>query len=253
MNSVDEELLRTALNDAVPYRSNPQRIDQIKHRVRIARRRRVLITTTTAAAAIAVAAVIAPTLLTAQRHTPVASSTLSWNPASVITPAFMQQVADSQYQGWQEMPGFPAKNGPKMVFFYESSQDASSGSLKVDESCSSDASANANANANANSGACSVTAQQLQELQPSEALVLYGPLSIDTNADDINSVLPVEKWCSQIGGTQELRAATAADPETLHGGYACLNNATPTVIDDTKQGLIVGYLPHSPYAFGSAS
>lgn len=251
MNSVDEELLRTALNDAVPYRSNPQRIGQIKHRVRIARRRRVLITTTTAAAALAAATAITPILLNTGRHMPVASSTLSWNPASVITPAFMQQVADSQYQGWQEVPGFPAKNGPKMVFFYQPNQDASSNSVKVDASCSSDASANADANAN--SGACSVTALELQELQPGEALVLYGPLSIDTNADDIGSVLPVEKWCNQIGGTQELRAATAADPETLHGGYACLNNPTPAVIDDTKQGLIVGYLPHSPYVFGSAS
>lgn len=233
MTLSDEALLSEALNRAVPGHANPQRVEQIRQRVRDARRRRHLAISATAGVAIAAAALFMPDVLGARQGSSAASGAASWDPAAAITPALMQQVTDSQEPGWQLVPSAAGDTGTKMIGLYQPDQLSASLLSAEKALCSPDP----------NASAC---AEPLQQLGPGAALILYGPLSTGLSPDDIRSIAPIDQWCGEIGGTLELVAARAGDSSAAHGGYACLDNAAATVTEQAKQALIVGYLPDPP-------
>lgn len=201
----EEELLRVALGRITPSVSNPRRMREIRQRVVARRRRRVALAGVTAAlvAAAAVTAQLRDAPSPAGQRAAAAPRVL-WAPPG-FTDLPLSGLSRSTPAGWHTALGTDGE--PRTAVVVTFSPHA--------------------------------TSAPWVPVVEGGALVFYVQAAAGAPRAAVRRLDRVEDWCDRAGGTQELiRIVPPAEAgDTTRNGYACLNNPSPTVIQETTEIL----------------
>jgi hypothetical protein len=206
----EEELLRVVLGRITPPGSNPRRIQEIRRRVTVRRRRRVAMA---GVAALAVATAVTAHIWGSSpaRDRTVANSGVSWA-APGFTELPLSGLPGGPSAGWHTVLRPDGKPGTPVVAAYSPRADAA----------------------------------PLTPVVEGGALVFYVQTEAGAPRAAVRRLDRIDDWCEQAGGTQELiRIAHPADEgHTARNAYACLNNASQAVIQQTTEILATAILSH---------
>ncbi|MEU2618191.1 hypothetical protein ABZ642_08465 [Streptomyces sp. NPDC007157] len=199
----EEELLRVVLGRATPSGWNPRRVQEIRRRVVARRRRRVALT---GAAAVALAVAVTTQLWDSPpaRDRTAATPEVSWAPPG-FTGLPLSGLSAGPSAGWRTVLRPDGKPGTAVVAAFSPRASAA----------------------------------PLTPVVAGGALVFYVQTEAGGPRAAVRRLDRVEGWCARAGGSQELMriVAPAEDGHAARTGYACLNNASPTVIQQTTEIL----------------
>ncbi|MGW4910762.1 hypothetical protein [Streptomyces sp. NPDC004270] len=199
----EEELLRVVLGRITPAGWNPRRMQEIRQRV-VARRRRRVALTGAAALALAVAVTTQVRDSPPVRDRTAATPEVSWAPPG-FTGLPLSGLSAGPSAGWHTVLRPDGKPGTAVVAAFSPKASAA----------------------------------PLTPVVEGGALVFYFQAEAAIPRSAVRRLNQVEGWCVRAGGSQELMriVAPAEDGHAARTGYACLNDPSPTVIQQTTEIL----------------